>query len=113
MARQLAELGLEVPTDAVALPPELTDEAERLNRVVSLGRLGSFRVNRRLHARGWGDVSPTVPLSDVLLADLKEAIARRFPLNRESEGTSDLQRELDEHAAIRVRSIGRICEASR
>ena len=77
-------LGLSYNLRGREVPAELTVEAESYNQQLTAGRLVQFSAEQR-------------PLHEVILVDLKSAIAERYPGHMEIAEASDLQRELHQH----------------
>jgi hypothetical protein len=86
--------GVTVGDDGVIADEELA-KAKRYNQVLTQGRLGTFRCEEK-------------PLSDVIIDELKKAIALRYPENMNmSETLTPLQKELDQQAQfMRIASEG-------
>lgn len=70
--------GMDVEAD-----PSQAEKAYAFNKLLSTGRLSNFQADRQ-------------PLSQVIVADLQEAIAARYPEHTELVGETDLQKELDQ-----------------
>ncbi len=64
------------------------EDAARFNEALTAGRLTRFSCDG-------------APLGEVILADLQQSIADRFPGHSEHEPISDLERELDQQARFR------------
>jgi WD40 repeat protein/Cdc6-like AAA superfamily ATPase len=73
--------------DAAVQSPELAPMAEKENAKLTDGRLVEFRVKGD---RSW------ISLDQVIIEDLKSAIAERFPLHMHIVQENDLQHELDQ-----------------
>jgi len=80
---QWAKAGVVATDDDIAQDPSQAEKARAFNRRLIAGRLTDFRCE-------------TQPLSTVILDDLKEAIAARYPNHMEVSGETDLQKELDQ-----------------
>jgi len=80
---QWAKAGVAATDDDIAQDPSQAEKARTFNQRLITGRLTDFRCE-------------TQPLSTVILNDLKEAIAARYPDHVEISGETDLQKELDQ-----------------
>jgi cell division protein FtsZ len=81
--KQWAKAGIEVTGEDIATDPTLREKAAKFNELLSKGRLTDF-------------ASAGNELKDVILEDLKTAIAVRYPDHLENVEESELQKELDQ-----------------
>jgi hypothetical protein len=77
------EADISLPDDCTEIPEEFMEAAEAANERIAKGRLGNFR-------------SGKIPLKDIILEDLKNAITHRHPNHVEVTEESPLQKELDQ-----------------
>lgn len=80
---QWARAGISTIGDDIEKDPVQAEKARRFNQRLSTGRLTDFQYQSQ-------------PLSTVILQDLKEAIAKRYPNHTEVSGETDLQKEIDQ-----------------
>ncbi|HEX2979159.1 MAG TPA: DUF4062 domain-containing protein [Anaerolineaceae bacterium] len=79
---QWRKAGVPVTGKDLTQDPTLADKAATYNTKLSTGRLNDFTFQAQ-------------PLSRIILQDLQDAIAQRFPDHQETGGQSDLQEEID------------------